>query len=176
VAFVLKGGQTVKRTDIAVDKLSWGDLEHKGAAFLCPTQTTGEFTIKIPFIFLHKYIQDFNNFPEEPVLSMNNRLDDADNEKQDLATVLHNLWRESVLNKQTEVDLAEFIPGLAKGKYAVKPPKCFKMRSARSQIKNKNLLWVLFSSKKKGFAKDGQAFINASKSSWGDTFLFFAVR
>jgi len=39
------------------------------------------------------------NFPEEPILTLSEDLNKDANEKQDMATVLHYLWRESVIKK-----------------------------------------------------------------------------
>ena len=128
--------------------------------------------MNIPFLFLHKYALGLTNFPEEPVLSLSPELDKDANEKQDLATILHHLWRESIINQRPEVDLAEFIPGLKKETYVVKPPKRFAIQKLRNKVNDVNTLEQLFNEKHKRFAKEGQAFINAEKASWGDTFVF----
>jgi hypothetical protein len=175
VSIVLFGEKIVRRNEAAVEELLWGELEHLGMIFLSSTPTADQLVVRLPFIFLHKYVQDLPNFPQEPVLRLSPTLDKDENEKQDLATVLHHLWRESVIERRKEVDLAEFIPGLAHGIYVVEPPKKFAVKYLRNRVNNVKDLEALFNSWYKSFDRDGQAFKNAERASWGDTFVFLKL-
>jgi len=152
------------RDDVCINKMTWGEVEYYGGAYLSPLGDN-KFEIRIPLPILCALHDTQMYIPEEPIYNLDDDISSEDNEKQDIATIISKIYIPFMVFARYELDLHEIYNGFPQNKYIIKTPSCWRITKNLSQVKLLEDISLLKAS--------SLGFINAAHASFADGWIIF---